>query len=147
MSTSTPSSVPRERHAGIAGGGFDDHLARPPKVVPLLATELPEISDQFKVWTVKLRPGVFFADDPAFKGKQREMVAEDFAYAFKRFADPINKSPAWSTLEDAKIIGLGALRQQALSSKKPFDSIQAERVAAALHREPHRQRPAGRCGA
>lgn len=98
-----------------------DHLARPPKVVPLLATELPEISDQFKVWTVKLRPGVFFADDPAFKGKQREMVAEDFAYAFKRFADPINKSPAWSTLEDAKIIGLGALRQQALSSKKPFD--------------------------
>jgi ABC-type transport system substrate-binding protein len=98
-----------------------DHLARPPKVVPLLASELPEVTEQFKVWTVKLRPGVYFADDPAFKGQKREMVAEDFVYAFKRFADPANKSPAWSVLEDGKIIGLDTLHQQALSSKQPFD--------------------------
>jgi len=85
-----------------------DHLARPPKVVPLVATEMPEISDQFKLWTVKVRPGIFFADDPAFGGKKRELVAEDFAYTYKRFADPANKSPAWSVIEDAKIVGLDA---------------------------------------
>jgi len=98
-----------------------DHLARPPKVVPLVAVGMPEVTEQFKVWTVKLQPGIFFADDPAFKGARREMVAEDFVYAFKRFADPANKSPAWSTVEDGKIIGLSALREQALRSKQPFD--------------------------
>ena len=98
-----------------------DHLARPPKVVPLVADGMPVVTEQFKVWTVKLRPGIFFNDDPAFKGKKREMVAEDFVYAFKRFADPANKSPAWSTVDDGKIIGLNALREQALKSKQPFD--------------------------
>jgi len=98
-----------------------DHLARPPKVVPLLAIGMPEISSDFRTWTVKLRPGVFFADDPAFKGKPREMVAEDFIFTFKRFADPANKAPAWSTVEDGKIIGLNALHRQAVASKKPFN--------------------------
>ena len=98
-----------------------DHLARPPKVVPLLAIGMPEISSDFRTWTVKLRPGVFFADDPAFKGRPREMVAEDFIFTFKRFADPANKAPAWSTVEDGKIIGLNALHRQAVASKKPFN--------------------------
>ena len=98
-----------------------DHLARPPKVVPLLAVGMPEVSADFRTWTVKLRPGVFFSDDPAFKGKPREMVAEDFVYTFKRFADPANKSPAWSNVEDAKLIGLNALHKLAVDSKKPFD--------------------------
>ena len=40
-----------------------DHLARPPKVVPLVAMGLPEISPDFRVWTIKLQPGIFFADD------------------------------------------------------------------------------------
>ena len=98
-----------------------DHLARPPKVVPLLAVGMPEVSADFRTWTVKLRPGVLFSDDPAFKGKPREMVAEDFVYTFKRFADPANKSPAWSNVEDAKLIGLNALHKLAVDSKKPFD--------------------------
>jgi ABC-type transport system substrate-binding protein len=98
-----------------------DHLARPPKVVPLVADGMPDISADFKVWTVKIRPGIFFADDPAFKGKKRELVAEDFIYSYKRFADPINKSPTWANMEDQRIVGLEELRKQALDSKKPFD--------------------------
>ena len=98
-----------------------DHLARPPRVVPLIALGPPEISPDFKVWTVKIRPGVFFADDPAFKGQKRELTAEDFVYTYKRFADPANKSPAWSTVAEGNIIGLEELHQEALKSKKPFD--------------------------
>ena len=98
-----------------------DHLARPPKVVPLVADGMPEISADFKVWTVKIQPGIFFADDPAFKGQRRELVAEDFVYSFKRFADPVNKSPTWANMEDAEITGLNALRKQALDSKTPFN--------------------------
>ncbi len=98
-----------------------DHLARPPKVVPLLAAAMPEVNADFTRWTIRIRPGVFFADDPAFKGARRELTAEDFVFSFKRFADPAVKSPTWNTLEDAQLLGLAALRQQALDSRKPFD--------------------------
>ena len=43
-----------------------DPLARPSLVQPRLADGLPEVSADFKVWTVKLRRGICFADDPAF---------------------------------------------------------------------------------
>ena len=39
-----------------------DHLARPPRVVPVVAVGMPQISADFRVWTVKIQPGIFFAD-------------------------------------------------------------------------------------
>ena len=36
---------------------------------------MPEHSDDFRVWTIRLRRGIHFADDPAFKGQRREVVA------------------------------------------------------------------------
>ena len=98
-----------------------DHLARPIKLKPLTADGMPEPSADFRVWTIKIRPGIFFADDPAFKGKKRELVAQDYVYSFKRFADPANRSPVWSELETARLIGLSELRQAALDAGKPFD--------------------------
>ncbi len=98
-----------------------DHLARPVKIKPLTAQALPEHSADFRVWTVRIRPGIYFADDPAFKGRKRELVAQDYVYSLKRFADPANKSPGWASIADEKLIGLEALRQQALEQKKPFD--------------------------
>ena len=38
--------------------------------------------------TFRIRPGIFFQDDPAFKGKPRELVAADYVYSLKRFFDP-----------------------------------------------------------
>ena len=98
-----------------------DHLARPLKIKPLTAAGMPEHSDDFKVWTIKVRPGIFFADDPAFNGRARELVAKDFVYAMKRFADPALKSPGWASVEQVKYTGLLALRKKALDGKKPFD--------------------------
>jgi len=83
-----------------------DHLARPVKIKPLTAAAMPERSDDFRVWTVRIKPGIFFAADPAFKGKRRELVAQDYVYTFKRFADPANKSPAWTELESIGLVGL-----------------------------------------
>src|SRR5438132_9318111 len=45
-----------------------DHLARPIKLKPLTADGMPQPSADFRTWTVKVRPGIYFADDPAFKG-------------------------------------------------------------------------------
>ena len=98
-----------------------DYLARPPKIVPRTAVSAPEMSMDFRVWTVPVQPGIFFAADPAFRGKKRELVAEDYVYAFKRFADPANKSPLWSYIEELGIEGLKAQRDKALKDNKPFD--------------------------
>jgi len=98
-----------------------DPLAMPVKIRPLLAAGMPEAAADFKTYTVRLRPGIFFTDDPAFKGKPRELVAEDFVYSFKRFADPAVKSPIWNSVEEIGLLGLAALRKQALASKKRFD--------------------------
>jgi ABC-type transport system substrate-binding protein len=98
-----------------------DYLARPVKIIPLTAAGMPEVSDDFKVFTIKVQPGIYFTDDPAFKGQKRELTAADYLYAIKRFADPANKSSAWSDLEELNFVGLNALRQQTLDQRKPFD--------------------------
>lgn len=54
-----------------------DYLASPPKLWPLTAEEAPQIGDSGKTWTFKLKKGIYFTDDPAFKGKPRELTAED----------------------------------------------------------------------
>jgi ABC-type transport system substrate-binding protein len=98
-----------------------DHLARPYKYKPVTAAGMPEISADFRTWTVHIQPGIYFADDPAFKGKKRELVAEDYVYALKRFADPRLKSPAWSYWDQFGFVGLAELRRDAIAQKKPFD--------------------------
>ena len=99
-----------------------DHLARPAKIRPQLAAGLPVASDDFRTWTVKVRPGIYFANDPAFNGKRREVVAQDFVYAFQRIADPANRSPSWGVIESsAGFIGLDEVRKASLDQRKPFD--------------------------
>lgn len=97
-----------------------DPLARPTRIVPLVAAGEPEISADFKTFTIKIRPGIHFADDPAFKGKKREVTAQDFVYSIKRYADPANNAQAWINYEDAGLVGLTELRQQVIKAKKPF---------------------------
>jgi len=65
-----------------------DYLASPPKLAPLTAESLPEITDNEKTWTIHLKRGIYFVDDPAFKGKPRELTADDYVYAYKRWIDP-----------------------------------------------------------
>ena len=82
-----------------------DYLARPSKVVPLAAESLPQITDNGKTYTIKLKKGILFADDPAFGGKKRELVADDVIYSLKRLADPRIRSP-WVFLVEGKFDGL-----------------------------------------
>ncbi len=97
-----------------------DHLARPFKLRPSTAAAMPEVSDDFRSFTFRIKPGLYFADDPAFKGKPRELTAQDYVYAVKRIFDPKLKSPAQPGLEEEKIIGLAELREAALKGQ-PFD--------------------------
>ena len=83
--------------------GFD-YLARPYKRVPRTAVAMPEIADGGRTWTIRVKPGIYFADDPAFKGKKRELAAADYVYAWKRLLDPKIRSPFAWYLQD-KVVG------------------------------------------
>ncbi len=98
-----------------------DYLARTPTLRPVVAAAMPEVSADFRTWTVRLRPGILFADDPAFGGVPRELVAADFVYSIKRFADPALNSPMWSLIQSAGFRGLAALRETALKRATRFD--------------------------
>ncbi|MDT9001099.1 ABC transporter substrate-binding protein [Paucibacter sp. APW11] len=111
-----------------------DYLAEPVKIKPLTAAALPEVSADYKTWTIRLRPGIFFAEDEAFGGRRRELVAEDYVYSFKRFADPKVKSPQWNVVDEWGVLGLAELRRAALASQKPFDYDRAIEGLRALDR-------------
>ncbi|MDE2369647.1 MAG: bicyclomycin resistance protein [Burkholderiales bacterium] len=98
-----------------------DYLAQPARIVPLTAAALPEVSADWRTWTVRLRPGIHFADDPAFGGRPRELVAADYRYAILRYADPAVKAPRWPTIAEWQLAGVAEQRQRALQRKQPFD--------------------------
>src|SRR5512132_2701476 len=43
-----------------------DYLARPAKLVPMAAEGMPEVTDDGRTYTFRLRKGVYFSPDPAF---------------------------------------------------------------------------------
>lgn len=98
-----------------------DYLARPLKIRPLLAAAMPEVSKDFKVWTIRLRQGVLFDNDGAFGGKRRELTASDVVYSYKRHYDPKNKSQNLYLLEGDKILDLPDLKAAAEKPGAKFD--------------------------
>ncbi|HEX4885632.1 MAG TPA: ABC transporter substrate-binding protein [Casimicrobiaceae bacterium] len=96
-----------------------DYLARPVKLVPRALEALPAIEDGGRTFTCRVRKGILFTPDPAFKGKPRELTAEDFAYAFKRHLDPVRRSP-WAWLLEGKLVG-GDAAQAAAKKTGRFD--------------------------
>jgi ABC-type transport system substrate-binding protein len=87
-----------------------DFLARPPKLVPMAAAAMPEVTDGGRTYTVRIKPGIYFSPDPAFKGAKRELIAQDFAYSVMRFVDPKMRSP-YAFLFRGKLVGLDALAE------------------------------------
>ena len=65
-----------------------EYLSTGSRVVPNTAEALPVVTDGGKTWTMRVKKGILFADDPVFKGKPRELVAADYAYSIRRALDP-----------------------------------------------------------
>jgi ABC-type transport system substrate-binding protein len=111
-----------------------DFLDRPIRMKPLTAVALPEIADDFRSFTFRIRPGIYFADDPAFKGVKRELVAQDYVYTIKRHYDPRWKSQNLYLLENAKLLGLTELRKRIEAAKQPFPYDEEVEGARAIDR-------------
>lgn len=128
-----PAKVSDSYSAAILENVFDplvtyDYDARPAKVVPNTIAAMPTVSGDGKVYTFKLKPGIYFAADPVFKGQKRELTAADYVYAIKRHLDPTINSP-WSFLVDGRFVGAEALVKAAgkgaLNYDTPVEGIKA----------------------
>jgi ABC-type transport system substrate-binding protein len=98
-----------------------DYLARPVKLVPLVAEAVPEPEEKGTRYTFRIRPGILFADDAAFKGAKRELTARDVEYSIKRFRDPKNRSQyAW--LFEDKLVGLDELAEKAKNADFDYEA-------------------------
>ena len=74
-------------------------------------------------------PGIYFADDPAFKGKKRELTAADYVYSWKRLLDPRMRAPFLWYL-DGKVVGADAVLAKAKAAGRldydaPIEGLQA----------------------
>ena len=131
-----------------------DFLARPVRLRPNTAAALPEASADFKTFTIRIKPGIYFSDDPAFKGVRRELTAADYVYSIKRHFDPRWKSPTYTTPQQQphprprRGAPGRAARQEAVRLRhagrgparaRPLhDPVQARRAEPALHRSAER---------
>ena len=121
-----PAQISDVVSAAIVSSVFDapltyDYLARPVRLKPNTAAAMPEVNEDHTRFVFRLKPGIFFSDDPAFKGARRELVAADYVYSIKRYYDPQMRSPSLSQYQNAGLLGLSELRQKALDNKTPFD--------------------------
>jgi ABC-type transport system substrate-binding protein len=89
-----------------------DFLARPAKLKPQTLEAMPDVTDGGRTYTLHLRKGIYFSDDPAFDGRKRELTAADYEFAFKRLMDPKLHSPnLW--LIEGRVAGVEAAEAQA----------------------------------
>jgi oligopeptide transport system substrate-binding protein len=80
------------------------YLKRPYEITPLLAEELPKLTDGGKTYTIKIKQGVLYHDHVAFKGRKRIVIAQDFINQIKRLAfKPLKSTGRW--LFENRIIG------------------------------------------
>ena len=106
-----------------------DYYVRPFKIVGSIAESLPEISADGLTWKIKIRKGQHFSDDPVFKGKKRELIADDLIYSWKRLLDPKIRSPQlWQI--DGKLVGADDMvaegkRTGNMDYDKPMAGLQA----------------------
>jgi len=123
-----PMDIGAVNDSGVASNFYETlyqyhYLKRPYEIVPQLAAEMPQISDDGLTVTIKLRDDVFFHDDESFPdGKGRKMVASDVVYSWMRLADLKNISKNWDLL-NGRIVGLDAFREytKTVATKREVD--------------------------
>jgi ABC-type transport system substrate-binding protein len=106
------------------------YLAAPGTVEPSSADGMPEVSSDFKTFTIHIKKGIYFTDDPAFNGKRRELTAEDYVYSYKRIFDPRWNSPGYETMATVGVLGMEALRNEAIRTghfdyDRPVEGLRA----------------------
>jgi len=101
------------------------YLARPYQLEPNLAEGLPEVSSDGLIYTIRIKPGAHFIDDPAFpEGKGRAVSARDFVYSIKRQFDVKTRAQgAW--LWQDRIVGLEDWKEEGSDYDQDVSGLKA----------------------
>ncbi len=95
------------------------YFKRPMQLEPLLAESMPTVSRDKKTYTIRIKKGVYYTDDPAFpNGKGRELEAKDFIYQWMRLLHPKLQSNGPWIFED-KVVGYSERKKELLKHKGP----------------------------
>ena len=102
-----------------------DYMARPAKLVPMTAEALPQIADNGQTYTVKIKKGIYFTPDPAFKGAKRELVAEDYVFSLKRLMSERVRGakPSDPIVLDVRNLGKNFYSREGLFGKRTFEAV------------------------
>jgi ABC-type transport system substrate-binding protein len=99
-----------------------DYLARPLKAVPNTLVSMPEVTDNHKTFTMRVKPGIYFADHPVFGGKKRELTAEDYVFSIKRLFDPKLTAPLLAEVEGYVVGSDELLKRVRKANKMDYDT-------------------------
>ena len=101
------------------------YLARPYELKPNLAEDLPQASADGLIYTIRIKRGVYFVDDPAFpQGRGRAVTAMDFVYSIKRHFDPQTRAQgAW--LWQSRIVGLDTWKENGSDYEQEIAGLRA----------------------
>jgi ABC-type transport system substrate-binding protein len=99
-----------------------DYLARPLKLRPKTLVSMPEISADGLTYTLRVKPGIYFADDPVFKGEKRELTAHDYVYTMKRTMDPRVRASQLGEIEGYIVGSDEALARARKANKLDYDA-------------------------
>lgn len=116
-----------------------DYLKRPVEIMPALAEDMPEISEDGLTYTIRIKRDVYYAPNPCFgvdeqgQALSRPVRAGDFVLSFLRAADNHLLTPmAWSFLSN-RIVGLNEYHEKTKAYRQgdftryelPVDGIRA----------------------
>lgn len=138
VQTLDPANIGDTSSSGVAAEFFESlygyhYLKRPHQLIPELAAEMPEVSDDGLVYRIPIKQNVSYHDDACFPdGKGRMLKAADFVYAWKRIADVKVRSKNW-WIFDGRVVGLDEFREYSKTCKKgevdysrPVEGLYAE---------------------
>ncbi|HKJ18488.1 MAG TPA: ABC transporter substrate-binding protein [Xanthomonadales bacterium] len=101
------------------------YLARPYELESNLAEGMPQVSDDGLIYTIRIKPGVHFIDDPVFEnGRGRAVTAQDFVYSIKRHFDPeVRSSGSW--LWAGRIVGMDEWQENGADHDREVPGLRA----------------------
>lgn len=86
------------------------------------------VDESSKVYTIKLKKGVYFHDDPCFAdGKGREMTAEDVKYCFTQVCTQNPNNQSFSVFDNL-LVGANEYHAATASGKKPDFDVKGIKV-------------------
>ncbi len=109
---------------------YDYHyLNRPYELKPLLADGMPVIENKGQKYIIKIKKGIRYHNHPAFAGKSRTVIAQDFITQIKRLSyAPLNSTGWW--VVDGVIKGVNDFKKTVGSDFEKFKATPISGVSA-----------------